>query len=333
MYFGTLRRSSSLFPSISNLFYLRSPLASLAKLRYNKSAEESCLSGKKGDSLRKEIDWSTVTIQNNFLFQDTFRNEALCNTFLNCVLHISVKHIRYLETEKSVKATLPGKGTRLDVYVEDEDGNAADIEMQVVGKNSILYNDLDEEVVIRELPLRTRYYQCMIGANMLRSGAHYRDLKKAYVIFICVFDPFGEGLPVYHFTNRCKEKKNLQMGDLTENIFLNTTAADKTTDKQLAAFLHYVNENVATDTFTKALDKEATRIRNRDDWRLKIMTLDMEMQDRERRVGEREHERGKQEGLNEGKREIAKKMLADGMDIDKIVRFTELSKEEVAALA
>ena len=71
------------------------------------------------------------------------------------------------------------------------------------------------------------------------------------------------------------------------------------------------------------------------------MTLDMEMQDRERRVGEREHARGlregKQEGLHEGKqeskREIAKKMLADGMDIDKIVRFTELSKEEVAALA
>ena len=299
--------------------------------------------------MQKEIDWSTVTIQNNFLFQDTFRNEALCTTFLNCVLHIPVKHIRYLETEKSVKATLPGKGTRLDVYVEDENGNAADIEMQVVGKSSILYNDLDEEVVIRELPLRTRYYQCMIGANMLRSGAHYRALKKAYVIFICVFDPFGEGLPVYHFTNRCKEKKDLQMGDLTENIFLNTTAADKTTDKELAAFLRYVQENVATDAFTKAVDKEATRIRNRDDWRLKIMTLDMEIDDMKRRIGKREHEKGKQEGLREGKkeglregkkeglneskREIAKKMLADGMDIDKIVRFTELSKEEVAALA
>ena len=287
--------------------------------------------------MRKEIDWSTVTIQNNFLFQDTFRNEALCNTFLNCVLHIPVKHIRYLETEKSVKATLPSKGTRLDVYVEDENGNAADIEMQVVGKNSILYNDLEEDVVIRELPLRARYYQCMIGTNMLRSGAHYRDLKKAYVIFICVFDPFGEGLPVYHFTNRCREKNDLQMGDLTENIFLNTTAADKTKDKELAAFLHYVNANIVTNAFTEALDKEATRIRNLDDWRLKIMTLDMEIDDMKRRIGKREHEKGKQEGLREGKqkgkREIAKKMLADGMDIDKIVMLTELTKEEIAALA
>ena len=191
--------------------------------------------------MRKEIDWSTVTVQNNFLFQDTFRNEALCNTFLNCVLHIPVKHIRYLETEKSVKATLPSKGTRLDVYVKDENGNAADIEMQVVGKKSILYNDLEDEVVIRELPLRVRYYQC------IRDGM---------------------------------------------------------------------------------------------DWRLKIMTLDMEIDDMKRRIGKREHEKGKQEGLREGeeeglkkgKREMAKKMLDDGMDIDKIVKLTELPKEEVTSL-
>ena len=71
------------------------------------------------------------------------------------------------------------------------------------------------------------------------------------------------------------------------------------------------------------------------------MTLEMEIDDMKRRILKREHEKGKQEGLREGeeeglkksKREIAKKMLADGMDINKIVRLTELSKEEVAALA
>ena len=297
--------------------------------------------GKKGENLRKEIDWSTITIQNNFLFQDTLRNEELCKTFLNRVLHIPVKHIRYLETEKSVKATLPDKGTRLDVYLEDDNGNAADLEMQVVGKKSVLYNDLEPEFVIRELPLRVRYYQCMMGTNMLRSGAHYRDMKKAYVIFICVFDPFGEGLPAYHFANRCKEKNDLQMGDLTENIFLNATAADKAEDKELAAFLRYVNDNVATNAFTKALDKEATRIRNLDDWRLRIMTLEMEMQDRERRIGKREHEKGKAEGLREGEakgklesaRGTATEMLLADEPVDKIIKYTKLPKEEVEALA
>ena len=280
----------------------------------------------------RKIDWNTVTIRNNFLFQETLRNERLCKYFLNRVLHIQVKSIRYMDTEKTMKAQLSSKDTRLDVYVEDKKGNVADIEMQVTGSRSVLYNDLDEETVIRELPLRVRYYRNIIGTNMLRKGMHYRELKKAYVIFVCTFDPFGEGLPVYHFTYCCKEKSNLQMGDLTENIFLNTKAADKAEDEELSAFLHYVDSQKTTTRFTKELDKEAIRIRTNDDWRLRVMTLDMEIQDMKRRTTIRERKKGKEEGRRERAIEIAKDMLADGMDIDKVVKFTKLSKAEVAAL-
>ena len=67
------------------------------------------LVGKKGEILRRKIDWNTVTIQNNFLFQETLRNETLCKGFLNRVLHIQVKTIRYLETEKTMTARLSSK--------------------------------------------------------------------------------------------------------------------------------------------------------------------------------------------------------------------------------
>ena len=283
------------------------------------------------------IDWDAITIKNNFLFQETLRNKSLCKQLLERVLHIQVKTIRYMETEKTMKAQLSSKNTRLDVYVEDKDGNVADIEMQTTDtKNVINYDERDERTIIRELPLRTRYYQNIIGTNMLRKGMHYRELRKAYVIFICTFDPFGAGLPVYHFTYRCKENGNLQMGDLTENIFLNVKAADKTEDEELAAFLRYVNGQKPDSSFTKKLDEEATCIKNNDDWRLKAMTLDMEIQDMKNRIAKREREKGKQEGKQEGKHEskieIAKKMLDDGMDIDKIVLFTDLTKDEVSAL-
>ena len=283
------------------------------------------------------IDWDAITIKNNFLFQETLRNKSLCKQLLERILHIQVKAIRYMETEKTMKAQLSSKNTRLDVYVEDKDGNVADIEMQTTDtKNVINYDERDERTIIRELPLRTRYYQNIIGTNMLRKGMHYRELRKAYVIFICTFDPFGAGLPVYHFTYRCKENGNLQMGDLTENIFLNVKAADKTEDEELAAFLRYVNGQKPDSSFTKKLDEEATCIKNNDDWRLKAMTLDMEIQDMKNRIAKREREKGKQEGKQEGKHEskieIAKKMLDDGMDIDKIVLFTDLTKDEVSAL-
>lgn len=280
------------------------------------------------------IDWDAITIKNNFLFQETLRNKSLCKQLLERVLHIQVKTIRYMETEKTMKAQLSSKNTRLDVYVEDKDGNVADIEMQTTDTKSVInYDERDEKTIIRELPLRTRYYQNIIGTNMLRKGMHYRELKKAYVIFICTFDPFGAGLPVYHFTYRCKENGNLQMGDLTENIFLNVKAADKTDDEELAAFLRYVNGQKPDSSFTKKLDEEATRIKNNDDWRLKAMTLDMEIKD----MKKREREKGKQEGLKAGKQErtleIAKAMLADGMDVSKVAKLTNLSVKEVTALA
>ena len=276
------------------------------------------------------IDWDAITIKNNFLFQETLRNKSLCKQLLERVLHIQVKTIRYMETEKTMKAQLSSKNTRLDVYVEDKDGNVADIEMQTTDNKSVInYDERDEKTIIRELPLRTRYYQNIIGTNMLRRGMHYRELRKAYVIFICTFDPFGAGLPVYHFTYRCKENGNLQMGDLTENIFLNVKAADKTDDEDLAAFLRYVNGQKPDSSFTKKLDEEATRIKNNDDWRLKAMTLDMEIQDMKKRIAKREREKGKQERSLE----IAKAMLADGMEISKVAKLTNLSVKEVAALA
>ena len=276
------------------------------------------------------IDWDAITIKNNFLFQETLRNKSLCKQLLERVLHIQVKTIRYMETEKTMKAKLSSKNTRLDVYVEDKDGNVSDIEMQTTDTKSVInYDERDEKTIIRELPLRTRYYQNIIGTNMLRKGMHYRELKKAYVIFICTFDPFGAGLPVYHFTYRCKENGNLQMGDLTENIFLTVKAADKTDDEELAAFLCYVNGQKPDSSFTKKLDEEATRIKNNDDWRLKAMTLDMEIKDMKKRIAKREREKGKQES----KIEIAKKLLDDGMDVSKVAKLTNLSVKEVTALA
>ena len=276
------------------------------------------------------IDWDAITIKNNFLFQETLRNKSLCKQLLERVLHIQVKTIRYMETEKTMKAQLTSKNTRLDVYVEDKDGNVADIEMQTTDTKSVInYDERDEKTIIRELPLRTRYYQNIIGTNMLRKGMHYRELKKAYVIFICTFDPFGDGLPIYHFTYRCKENDNLQMDDLTENIFLNVKAADKTDDEELAAFLRYVDGQKPDSSFTKKLDEEATRIKNNEDWRLKAMTLDMEIQDMKKRIAKREREKGKQES----KIEIAKKLLDDGMDVSKVAKLTNLSVKEVTALA
>ena len=60
----------------------------------------------------------------------------------------------------------------------------------------------------------------MIDLNLLERGADYKELKKSYVIFICPFDQFQEGLHKYTFENQCKEIPELVLGDESTKIFL-----------------------------------------------------------------------------------------------------------------
>ena len=234
-------------------------------------------------------------------------------------------------------AQLRSKSIRLDLYVTDTENNVFDVEMQTTGNRSVLYSDMDQETVIRELPLRTRYYQSIISTNMLRKGKLYGELRKSYVIFVCTFDPFGKGLPVYHFTYRCSEDCTLQMNDKTECIFLNAKAAKKAEDRELAAFLAYINGKAAKTAFTEQLDKEVNRIKSNDGWRYKIMTLDMEIEMMKRRVAEKSRRKGLQEGRQKAENEInervATDMIKDGKPLSEILKYSKLTEATVRKLA
>ena len=226
----------------------------------------------------KTIDWDSLTFANNYVFQEVLKNKELCKYLIERILHIQIKDIRYLIAERHINsARISSKSIRLDVYVENQEGTVLDIEMQVTGDNSTVYSDKDETTVIKGLPLRTRYYQSLISMDMLKQGMKYRELRKSYVIFICTFDPFGKGLPMYHFTYRCKEDNTLEMGDLTENIYLNARAADKAKDTALADFLCYVISGKAGSEFTQAIDAETKRVTNDEDWRERYVTWEMDL--------------------------------------------------------
>lgn len=80
-------------------------------------------------------------------------------------------------------------------------------------------------------------------------------------ILICLVENW-KGLPLYSFRYRSNEDSSLELGDLTENIFLNAKAAEKAQNVELSAFLSYVNGNAAKSAFTQAVDREAERVKN-----------------------------------------------------------------------
>ena len=274
----------------------------------------------------KTIDWDSLTFVNNYVFQEVLKNKKLCKYLIERILHIQIKDIRYLIAERHINsARISSKSIRLDVYVENQEGTVLDIEMQVTGDNSTVYFGKDEATVIKGLPLRTRYYQSLISMDMLKQGMKYRELRKSYVIFICTFDPFGKGLPVYHFTYQCKEDVSLEMGDLTENIFLNARAADKAEDKALADFLCYVNSGKASSAFTQAIDAETKRVTNDEEWRERYVTWEMDL-----KIIQEDAEK---KGEKKGRIDTAKALKRQGKLSDsEIAEVTALPLHEVAAL-
>lgn len=188
-----------------------------------------------------ETRWEKLTIANDFLFGKVMQNRRLCKKLLEIILKVKIKKIEYPELQKAVDISMDAKSVRLDVYVEDENNTVYDIEIQTANT--------------KELPKRTRYYHGMIDLNLINKGAYYSELRKSYVIFICTFDPFGEGRHIYTFEHRCKEDPRIALGDESTTIFLNAKGKMDDVDDELKGFLSYVAGAVPENDFALELDE------------------------------------------------------------------------------
>ena len=127
----------------------------------------------------------------------------------------------------------------MDFYVEDIEGKIFNVEMQKRNEGNI--------------PKRTRFYQGLIDAPLLKSGEpSFDNLNAAYIIVICGFDLFGYDRYRYTFKNLCEEVPGLELGDECTKVILNTKGKNvDETDQKLRDFLHYIaqssDENVPED--------------------------------------------------------------------------------------
>ena len=272
--------------------------------------------------------WEELTIQDNFLFQKVMQNKRICKHLIELILQIKIKEISFPETEKTMGARYDRKSIRLDVYVEDETGRVFDIEMQCT--------DGHDDALAK----RTRYYQGSIDMDLLEKGHMYEELKPTFIIFICTFDPFHQGLPIYTFRNRCIEQEGLELGDQTTKLFLNCKGNTDSIDPDVAAFLRYVDGNSAEGAFVKQIDNELIHVKRHDETRREYMTLAMEMERMKKIVSQEARAEGKAEGKAEGRLEgaaemsktIAKEMLHNGIAIELVSSYTHLPTEELKKL-
>ena len=255
--------------------------------------------------------YEELELRDDFMFSRIMSNPKFVKPLLETILGVKIRKIVYPQTQKTIDLSLQAKGIRLDVYVEDDQNTVFNLEMQTSDGAT--------------LPKRMRYYQGMIDLNILDKGQDYTTLKKSYVIFICTFDPFGEGRHIYTFCNTCQENTALTLDDDAVKIILSTKGTMDDVSPEMKRILDYIDGKGASDKFTEELEEAVRSARQNERWRLDYMTLEYEY--RQRYLEGKEE--GREEGRAEGRERTIQKLHERGESIASIADIVELNEEEV----
>ena len=252
-------------------------------------------------------EYVTKDITDDFVFGKVMQKEANCIELLECLTGNKIDSVSTIISQKAVRVTNDSKGVRYDIYVEDDKNVMYDAEMQ----------RLTENTVDRNLPKRSRFYQGMMDLNILEKGQDYNKLKQSYVIFICIFDPFGEGLSCYEFENTCKYDKKLTLGDERKILFFNTKGTNINVSESVANLLNYIESKQISDDFTRRLDDEVAMVRENKEWMVEYMkTLVHDMDVRN-------------EGRAEGRAEVIISFLEDYGEVPEYLKAQIYSETDI----
>ena len=81
--------------------------------------------------------------------------------------------------------------------------------------------------------------------ELLLRGGDYAEIPDTFVIFICDFDPFGEGKYCYTFETRCVEDECIRLGEGSISIFLSTHGKnEEVTSPGLVKLLRFVKADL-----------------------------------------------------------------------------------------
>ena len=247
------------------------------------------------------------------------RNKKLCRTLLEMILKVKVGKINFLTSHHAIQIDPNAKGIIMDVYLKDEN-KVINVEMQTSNHG--------------DLPRRARYYQAAADIDTTPKGSEYSDLKQNYVVFICTFDPFLQGKPIYNFQNYCITYGiPIPLEDGTEKIFLNTAAKDTTSlDRELRLFYDYIKGKVAQTAFTKELDATISQMKQEKEERNMYLTYSSRMMECRRDGYEEGISIGLEQGAYQTKIETAKAFLSYGDSPEKVAICTNLPLKTVREL-
>ena len=296
---------------------------------------------------QKEVDM--LPLSNDYVFKRIFGkggNEKILKSLLEAILKINIQKIE-IKNPEIPKETIDEKLSILDIKAEINENTIIDIELQVgnttaIERRLVVYN---AKLIAGEIKVSEQYQKakdtiviCILNDNVVKRNAYlslamlkYEKTEKIRYVDMGYEneEEYLTDMVKYYIIELPKfKKKKLRVADLLEK-WLYVIGGDTKMMEECKKENEEIKEAVKQlkEMSADEYERELYEIRERS-----RLTYNTEMYEA-RRKG---LEEGKTEGLAEGeakeKREIAKKMKAEGFDIKIIQKITGLTEEEIESL-
>ena len=245
------------------------------------------------------------------------------------------------------------KAERLDVNCKVDDGSQVDLEMQA----SRIQEDSDGEH--KNLKGKSIYYLCDLHSSQPSKGVRrYDKLAQTFQVTFCSYTVFPNRKDYLNSFSMRHDQDNEMLSDAIRVVYVELSKLDEILKKSVsdmtdldkwAVFFQYANIPTHRETVNKVIEsKEVLQMagsllmsisqdeRERAVFRSRRMfQTDKESdiataEDRGIRIGRVE---GRAEGRVEGVLDVARSLLSEGDSIDKIIKVTGLTFEEVENLS
>ena len=174
----------------------------------------------------------------------TYGEEA-SRCILECILQRRIRHLIVVPQKVWYGENPDSHGMRLDVYLDEEDGELFDLEPD---NNS-------EAKDIAALPRRVRFYHARIDSGSLAAGEDYSALRNVAVIFIVTYDPFRRSRMVYTIKNGCVEEPGLPYEDGARTVFLYTKGTEGNPPEELRLLMQYMEDSTSENAKSERLKR------------------------------------------------------------------------------
>ena len=287
----------------------------------------------------KEVDM--LPLSNDYVFKRIFGkggNEKILKSLLEAILKINIQKIE-VKNPEIPKEAIDEKLSILDIKAEINENTIIDVELQVGNTTSIerrlvVYN---AKLIAGEIKVSEKYQKakdtiviCIINDNVVKRNAYlslamlkYEKTEEIRYVNMGYEkeEEYLTDMVKYYIIELPKfKKKKPKVADLLEK-WLYVIGGDQKMIEECKNDNEEIKEAVKqlTEMSADEYERELYEIRERS-----RLTYNTEMNEAKRK--------GIAEGKNEEKREIAKKMKEEGLDIKLIQKITNLSEEEIALL-